>query len=188
MWKLVNISSTKSCQKQDIDRTPVNSLRITSFSVIDIFLCPKRLTTTNCSKNSSAPLKAIATLKLDPARVALLSWFVDSYLALNQIEEMEFQEKVDKIKPEQQKEQVMQMVTSWMEQGIEQGIEQGEERVALRMVQKLLLRRFGEVSSAVDQQLKRLSVQQLEELHDAAYDFSEVSDLLNWLDQNRPAE
>jgi Domain of unknown function (DUF4351) len=129
-------------------------------------------------------LRAIVTLKLDPARVALLSWFVDTYLTLNQIEEVEFREKVDKIKPKQQKEQVMQMVTSWMEQGIEQG----EERVALRMVQRSLLRRFGEVASAVDQQLKLLSVQQLEELHDAAYDFSEVSDLLNWLDQNRPVE
>jgi Domain of unknown function (DUF4351) len=129
-------------------------------------------------------LRAIVTLKLDPARVALLSWFVDTYLTLNQIEEVEFREKVDKIKPKQQKEQVMQMVTSWMEQGIEQG----EERVALRMVQRSLLRRFGEVAPAVDQQLKLLSVQQLEELHDAAYDFSEVSDLLNWLDQNRPVE
>ncbi len=135
-------------------------------------------------------LRAITTLKLDPARVALLSWFVDSYLALNQTEELEFLEKVDKIKPKQEKEQVMQMVTSWMEQGIEQGIErgieQGEERTALKMVQRVLLHRIGVIEPEVDQQLRSLSISKLESLFDAALDFNELPELLNWLNQNQP--
>jgi Domain of unknown function (DUF4351) len=131
-------------------------------------------------------LRAITTLKLDPARVALLSWFVDSYLALNQAEEVEFLEKVDKIKPKQEKEQVMQMVTSWMEQGIEQGIEQGEERTTLKMVQRVLFRRIGVIEPEVDQQLRSLSVSKLESLFDAALDFNELPELINWLNQNQP--
>jgi hypothetical protein len=133
-------------------------------------------------------LRAITTLKLDPARVALLSWFVDSYLALNQAEEVEFLEKVDKIKPKQEKEQVMQMVTSWMEQGIEQGIEQGEERTTLKMVQRVLFRRIGVIEPEVDQQLRSLSVSKLESLFDAALDFNELPELINWLDQNQPVD
>lgn len=129
-------------------------------------------------------LRAIVTLQLDPARVALLSWFVDSYLALNLAEEVEFQEKVDKIKPKQQKEQVMQMVTSWMEQGIEQG----EERIALKMVQHVLFRRIGVIEPEVDRQLQSLSVSKLESLFDAALDFNELSELINWLNQNQPID
>jgi Domain of unknown function (DUF4351) len=129
-------------------------------------------------------LRAIATLQLDPARVALLSWFVDSYLALNQTEELEFLEKIDKIKPKQEKEQVMQMVTSWMEQGIEQG----EERIALKMVQRILFRRIGVIEPEIDQQLRSLSVSKLESLFDAALDFNELPELINWLNQNQPVD
>jgi flagellar biosynthesis/type III secretory pathway protein FliH len=124
--------------------------------------------------------------------VALLSWFVDSYLALNKTEEVEFLEKVDKIKPKQEKERVMQMVTSWMEQGIEQGIErgieQGKERTALKMVQRALLHRIGVIEPEVDQQLRSLSVSKLENLFDAALDFNELPELINWLNQNQPID
>jgi hypothetical protein len=60
-------------------------------------------------------------------------------LTLNPVEKLEFQEEVDKIKPKQQKEQVMQMVTSWMEEGIEMG----EQQAFLKMVRQVLLRRVG---------------------------------------------
>jgi hypothetical protein len=123
-------------------------------------------------------LKAIATLKLDPARMAMLAWFVDNYLVLNQKEEVEFQEKIDKIKPEQAKEKVMEMVTSWSEKG--------EQRMGLKMLHKVLSRRFGTVDTNIDERLQLLSLQQIEDLHDAAYDFNGLSDLLNWLDQNKP--
>jgi flagellar biosynthesis/type III secretory pathway protein FliH len=130
-------------------------------------------------------LRAIVTLKLDPARTSLLSWFVDSYLTLNPVEKLEFQAEVDKIKPKQQKEQVMQMVTSWMEEGIEKGIEQGiemgEQQASLKMVRQVLLRRVGAIDPEVDRHLQSLSVEQLEALHDAALDFTALSDLLNWL-------
>jgi Domain of unknown function (DUF4351) len=126
-------------------------------------------------------LRAITTLKLDPARVALLSWFVDSYLALNKTEEVEFLEKVDKIKPKQEKEQVMQMVTSWMEQGIEQG----KERTALKMVQRVLFHRIGVIEPEVADRLRSLSISKLESLFDEALDFNELPELLNWLNQNQ---
>jgi hypothetical protein len=70
-------------------------------------------------------LRLLTTLKLDPARVQLISGFVDTYLRLNTQEEGMFQSEIGKLE-ESEQAGVMQIVTSWMEQGIERGIEQGE--------------------------------------------------------------
>lgn len=130
-------------------------------------------------------LRAIATLKLDPARVSILSGFVDTYLNLNKLEVVEFDREVASIKKETEKEKVMQIVTSWMEQGIEQGIEQGEQQEALRLVSRVLNRRVGELDAGVNERLQQFSVSQLEDLLDAALDFSQISDLLAWLDTHQ---
>lgn len=130
-------------------------------------------------------LRAIATLKLDPARVSILSGFVDTYLNLNNLEVVEFEREVASIKKETEKEQVMQIVTSWMEQGIEQGIEQGEQKATLKSVLRVLHRRVGELDAGVNERLQLLSVNQLEDLLDAALDFSQMEDLTGWLDTHR---
>jgi hypothetical protein len=123
----------------------------------------------------------LATLKLDAARVFVLSGFVDSYLKLNLVEEMEFQTEVANIKVESQKERVMEIVTSWMERGIEQGIEQGGKQEALRLVLRVLTKRVGELDTGLNQRLQGLSIGQLEALHDAALDFTQVNQLTSWL-------
>jgi hypothetical protein len=130
-------------------------------------------------------LRAIATLKLDPARVSILSGFVDTYLNLNQSEVVEFNREVASIKKETEKEQVMQIVTSWMEQGIEQGRIEGGKDEALRLVSRVLHRRVGELDAGVNERLQQLSVIQLEDLLDAALDFSQMGDLTGWLDTHQ---
>jgi Domain of unknown function (DUF4351) len=126
-------------------------------------------------------LRSIATLKLDPARVSILSGFVDSYLNLNAVEEVEFKREVASIKKETEKEKVMQIVTSWMEQGIEQGA----QTATLKSVLRVLIRRVGELDAGVNEQLQQLSVSQLEDLHDAALDFTQMGDFTDWLDVHR---
>jgi hypothetical protein len=125
-------------------------------------------------------LRAIANLKLDPARVSILSGFVDSYLNLNRVEEVEFEEEVASIKKETEKEKVMQIVTSWMEQGIERG----EQQATLKSVLRVLNRRVGELDGGTLDRLQQLSVSQLEALHDAALDFTQVAQVESWLSQN----
>jgi Domain of unknown function (DUF4351) len=129
-------------------------------------------------------LRMVATLKLDAARVFVLSGFVDSYLKLNLVEEMEFQTEVANIKGESQKDRVMEIVTSWMERGIEQGIEQGGKQEALRLVSRVLTKRVGELDAVLNQRLQDLSIGQLEDLHDAALDFTQVNQLMSWLISN----
>ncbi|MEI6371913.1 MAG: flagellar assembly protein H, partial [Nostocales cyanobacterium ELA608] len=67
-------------------------------------------------------LRLLVTLKLNPAKMQLISGFIDTYLRLNKIEEEKFQTEVGTLIKEE-KEEVMQIVTSWMEEGIERGIE-----------------------------------------------------------------
>ena len=73
-------------------------------------------------------LRLLTTLRLDPARTQLISGFIDTYLRLNAEEELRFREQAATLPGEQQKEEIMEIVTSWMEKGIEQGLEQGREQ------------------------------------------------------------
>lgn len=71
----------------------------------------------------------------------------------------------------------MQIVTSWMLEGIEQGIEQE----GLKIVMRLLNRRFGEVTVQLEQRIRQLSIIQLEDFTEALLDFCEERDLVAWL-------
>ncbi|MBG0743651.1 MAG: hypothetical protein IV298_09225 [Cylindrospermopsis raciborskii KL1] len=61
---------------------------------------------------------------MDYEFILLVSGFVDTYLDLSPLEEIEFEEEIRKFSQPIQ-EGVMQITTSWMRQGLEQGIEQG---------------------------------------------------------------
>lgn len=86
-----------------------------------------KMATEDRAKVKAQCLRLLVTLKLDPARMQLISGFVDTYLNLNPVEETAFQSEVRTFQSEEQ-EDIMQIVTSWMKQGIEQGIEQGITR------------------------------------------------------------
>mgnify|MGYP000403200111 CR=1 FL=1 len=103
------------------------------------------------------------------------------YLSLNITEEAEFDREVASIKKETEKEKVMQIVTSWMERGVEQG----EQKATLKSVLRVLTRRVGELELGETERLQQLSVSQLEELLDAALDFTQVGDLMNWLNAHQ---
>lgn len=118
-------------------------------------------------------LRLLATLKLDAARMQLISGFVDTYLRLSAEEERRFLAQVSTIKPDNRREEVMEIVTSWMEQGLQQG------EVALILRQ--LNRRFGSVTPEDETQIRNLSIEQLGNLGEALLDFSTTSDLVTWL-------
>ncbi|MEO6727038.1 MAG: DUF4351 domain-containing protein [Blastocatellia bacterium] len=76
------------------------------------------------------------------------------------------------------------------EQGIEQGREQGRklarEEFLSGFVDRLLVKRFGELSRRLQSQVHRLPAPQLEELCEAMFDFNHMKDLRQWLDQHPP--
>ncbi|MDQ3815559.1 MAG: DUF4351 domain-containing protein [Armatimonadota bacterium] len=133
-------------------------------------------------------LRLLATLRLDPARTRLISGFIDTYLQLNADELQLFHNELGREQPAQQ-EAVMQIVTSWMKEGLEQGRregrqegwQKGRQEGEAAMILLLLNQRIGPLSQAMQRRIRALSVEQLEELGKALFDFTQLADLRNWL-------
>ena len=125
-------------------------------------------------------LRLLVGLQLDEARTQLVSSFVDTYLRLNATENRVFEQKVAAF-AEPHKEQVMELTTSWKLEGIEEGRVEGRMEEAQRIVLRLLRRRIGVLSETQEVQIRRLSLQRLEELTDAVLDFTQPGDLETWL-------
>ncbi|WP_414544183.1 Rpn family recombination-promoting nuclease/putative transposase [Nostoc sp. CCY0012] len=68
-----------------------------------------------------------------------------------------------------------------LQKGLQQGEERGKKQEALQLILRLLTRRFGNIQPDVEQQIKTLSITQLEELAEALLDFTSHSDLVNFL-------
>ncbi|MFN6239538.1 MAG: Rpn family recombination-promoting nuclease/putative transposase [Microcystis sp.] len=132
-------------------------------------------------------LRLLVTLRLDAARMQLISGFVDTYLNLNSSEEIEFQQEISTfIQPEQ--EGVMQITTSWMRRGLEQGLEQGLERGLEQglarernLIIRLIKRKLGAIDVDIESRIMPLNIDDLERVGEALLDFSTVEDLTNWL-------
>ncbi|NBD15470.1 MAG: DUF4351 domain-containing protein [Cyanobacteria bacterium] len=72
------------------------------------------------------------------------------------------------------------------EQGLQQGLQQGRQQGEVELVLRLLTRRFGVLEARTQQQIRRLSIAQLESLAEALLDFSDVEEVEAWLAQNNP--
>ncbi len=117
-------------------------------------------------------LRLLVTLKLDPARMQLISGFVDTYLTLNRSEEIQFQTEIDTFSQPVQ-EDVMEITTSWMRQGIEQG--------KRSLIMRLLERKLGDIPPSLETKITELSIDEVEDLGEALLEFSTIDDLINWL-------
>ncbi|MDX2272659.1 MAG: DUF4351 domain-containing protein [Cyanobacteriota bacterium] len=69
----------------------------------------------------------------------------------------------------------------WEEETIGKAKLEGKEEEALSLISRLVVRRFGKLTPAAQTQLQTLTVDQLEELGLALFDFSSQSDLITWL-------
>jgi hypothetical protein len=131
-------------------------------------------------------LRLMSSLNLDPAKMKLISGFIDTYLRLSPEEENLLKAEIATMEPTQQ-EVIMEIVTSWMEEGLqqgrEQGIQQGIQQGELAIIQRQLIRRLGGVTPQLQERLRLLSLTQLEDLAEALLDFSTEEDLLIWLQQ-----
>jgi Domain of unknown function (DUF4351) len=126
-------------------------------------------------------LRLLVTLQLDPARMTLISGFIDAYLRLNEQEESQFSAQIGRIRPVEQRGQVMQIVTSWMERGIEQG----QKTEALSLILRQLTHQLKSLPSETQQQIGQLSLAQLETLSLDLLGFANVGDLQDWLSHNQ---
>ncbi|MBN3870092.1 DUF4351 domain-containing protein [Nostoc sp. JL33] len=56
------------------------------------------------------------------------------------------------------------------------------QKEAFKLISRQLKRRFGDVEASLVEQVRNLSAEQLEELGEDLLDFSEVADLVAWLE------
>jgi predicted transposase/invertase (TIGR01784 family) len=68
--------------------------------------------------------------------------------------------------------------------GEARGEARGEVKEAQSLIFRLLKRRVGNVSREMETKIESLPLARLEELHDAALDFTQIGDLTTWLDAN----
>lgn len=133
-------------------------------------------------------LRRLATLKLDRARMQLISGFVDTYLALNAAEEQRFQARVAATLPPPEQETVMEIVTSWMREGMERGRQEGHQEGRQegleQMVARQLGRRLGTLGPELAARVGDLAALDLLDLGEALLDFSGPADLVAWLDRH----
>jgi predicted transposase/invertase (TIGR01784 family) len=84
---------------------------------------------------------------------------------------------------------VEQGITIGREQGItigrEEGITIGREEGIKSLVLKLLSRKLGEIPNSIQQKINQLSMKSLETLSEMLFDFNNLEDLEDWLDNNR---
>ena len=102
--------------------------------------------------------------------------FIDWLMSLPKNLEQEFWREIRQLEEETR----MPYITSVERLGIEQGM----QREGATLVLRLLNRRFGQVTTSVEKQIRQLSVEQLEDLGEALLDFENEADLLHWLSQN----
>jgi hypothetical protein len=121
-------------------------------------------------------LRLMVTLKLDPAKMQLISGFVDTYLRLNSTEEAIFQSQLSTMELQEQ-EQIMQITTSWEQKGIVKGQKEGQVATILRQ----LNRKLGNLPEDIVTRIKSLELNQLDSLTEDLLDFETFDDLERWL-------
>ncbi|MGL5941772.1 MAG: DUF4351 domain-containing protein, partial [Waterburya sp.] len=121
-------------------------------------------------------LRLMVTLKLDPAKMQLISGFIDTYLNLNPDEEQIFQAQLNTMEIKQ-REQIMEITTSWKEEGRLEGRLEEKLSIALR----LLNRKLGTLPQAIADRVKSLESSQLDTLTEDLLLFQTLDDLQIWL-------
>jgi hypothetical protein len=116
-------------------------------------------------------LRLVLASPVDPARQSLLVEFVETYLALAEPEQAEFEQIVA---GNPQYTQVEQMITAYEKKGIEKGIERGKQEDLILLLEK----KFGKLSAARRRKIRRIeSTEQLESLLLAVLDAKSFEDL-----------
>jgi hypothetical protein len=132
-------------------------------------------------------LRLLATLRLNSAKMQLISGFVDTYLRLNEAEEVAFEAELNRMGlSEEEEARVMEIVTSWMEKGIERGFQQGFQQALAREAALVLYQlndRFRGIPQSVEDEIRRLSIVEIELLGEALFKLASETDLRSWLEQ-----
>ena len=120
-------------------------------------------------------LRLIVTLKLNPARSALIAEFMARYLALSQPEVEVYNEQVALLASPERTE-VMAVMNEWVAEAVHKN--------AKLMAIGLLQRHFGSLTPEFRSAIEQLSIDALNELTLATVDFKDVAEAQAWVAQH----
>ncbi|MGY6529573.1 MAG: Rpn family recombination-promoting nuclease/putative transposase [Cyanobacterium sp.] len=80
---------------------------------------------------------------------------------------------------------IQEGIQQGLQQGIQQGVEEGEKEEAIALVFRLTKKRFPESPDTLKNDLKTLSVEQLETLAETLFDVNSFDEVVQWLDSNK---
>ena len=130
-------------------------------------------------------LRLILTFKLNPAKMQMLTGFVDTYLRLGDDEEELVRAKLADLIP---KEIFMEWITPWqrwgMMDGLKEGRKEGRMEEAITILMRQMKRRFGALGDDIETRLRTLPLAEIEDLSEASVEFKKAGDLTNWLNEH----
>jgi hypothetical protein len=91
--------------------------------------------------------------------------------------------ELDTTLPEQKGEIMKSLAEKWLEEGEQKGVQIGAQQEAAKLTLRLLHQRFGILGAELDERIRSLSTEQLENLIEALSSFTSKDDLLAWLDK-----
>ncbi|WP_027402548.1 DUF2887 domain-containing protein [Aphanizomenon flos-aquae] len=128
---------------------------------------------------NSVSTEAEFQLKLDLVESILVNKFTQ--LTLEEIQKMLNLKEADITQTRFYQEVLEIGEKKGLQQGVQQGLQQGEANLTIRQ----LKRRCGNLTAIQEEKVRSLSISQLESLGEALLDFQNMSDLENWLQDNR---
>ena len=140
-----------------------------------------QMTRTERAQVKLESLRLILTGQLNPAKMEMLTGFVQTYLKLNEDENGWVDAKLADLLP---KEVLMEWITPFEHWGELKGLKKGRLEGSLAILLRQHKRRFGLMKAKVETRVRALQLKEVEELSEAFLDFKEAADLTRWLDEH----
>jgi predicted transposase/invertase (TIGR01784 family) len=121
-------------------------------------------------------MRMLTRMKLDPARMELLGGFFETYLKLTRTEEEQLYRELDRI-DSKEADAIMQITTSWHEKGRTEGRMEGRTEGQAQLVLRQLKKLFGEVPADVEEKIKAMRAERIEQLGEALLDVKTIEEL-----------
>ena len=125
-------------------------------------------------------LRMLVRMELDPARMTLLAGFFETYLSLSEAEEKQLEAEVGKI-DEKEAERMMELTTSWQEKGRKEGRIEGRVEGQANILVRQLKKKFNSMPAKMENQVRSLSAEKLQELAEAIFELEKLEDVQNFL-------
>jgi hypothetical protein len=124
-------------------------------------------------------LRMIVTLKLNPARTALIRDFINSYLALSAAEEIAYNQELQAVEPKQKRKIVQIIDRMYLTE------------VRLRSVKTclaMLKHRFGVIQRKLEKIVELMPIETLDQLQIAILDFQDMKEAKVWIEQHKATD